>query len=117
MHAVSAQVEFTIAIQHLIGIVTGLLLYATVRRLGAPVWVAVVAAAAILLPLDQIVLEHALMNEPLFTLLFAPRCTRRSGRWRSRDRSPGGSTAVTPGSRPPRSRSRSRRGCGRSASR
>ncbi len=28
-----------------------------------------VAAAAILLPLDQIVLEHALMNEPLFTLL------------------------------------------------
>ena len=69
VHAVSAQVEFTIAIQHLIGIVSGLVLYGTVRRLGAPVWAAVVAAAAILLPLDQMVLEHALMNEPLFTLL------------------------------------------------
>jgi hypothetical protein len=70
LHAISTQLEFTIAAQHLIGIGSGLLLYATVRRLGAPVWVAAVAAAPILLSLDQIFLEHALMNEPLFTLLF-----------------------------------------------
>lgn len=68
-HAVSDQIEFTIALQHLIGIVTALVLYAAVRRLGAPVWVGAIAAAAILLSLDQIFLEHALMGEPLFTLL------------------------------------------------
>jgi hypothetical protein len=69
-HAISDQIEFTIALQHLIGIVTALVLYATVRRLGAPTWAGAVAAAAVLLSLDQIFLEHALMNEPLFTLLF-----------------------------------------------
>ena len=70
LHAISSQLEFTIAVQHLIGIGSGLLLYATVRRLRAPVWVAAIAAAPLLLSLDQIFLEHALMNEPLFTLLF-----------------------------------------------
>jgi hypothetical protein len=69
-HAVSDQIEFTIALQHAMGIATALVLYAAVRRLGAPVWAGAVGAAAILLSLDQIFLEHALMNEPLFTLLF-----------------------------------------------
>jgi hypothetical protein len=69
-HAISDQIEFTIALQHLIGIATALVLYAAVRRLGAPVWAAAVGAAAILLSLDQIFLEHAIMNEALFTLLF-----------------------------------------------
>ncbi len=69
-HAVSDQIEFTIALQHLMGIATALVLYGVVRRLGAPVWAGAVGAAAILLSLDQIFLEHALMNEPLFTLLF-----------------------------------------------
>ena len=69
-HAISDQIEFTIALQHLVGILTALVLYATVRRLGAPVWAGAVAAAAILLSLDQIFLEHAVMNEALFTLLF-----------------------------------------------
>ena len=56
----------------MLGIACGLLLYATVRRLGAPVWAAVVAAAAVLLPLDQIFLEHILMAEAPFELaLFA----------------------------------------------
>jgi hypothetical protein len=69
-HAISDEIEFTIALQHLIGIATALVLYAAVRRLGAPVWAAVVGGAAILLSLDQIFLEHAVMNEALFTLLF-----------------------------------------------
>lgn len=70
-HAVSDQLEFTIALQHLIGIATGLMLYATVRRLGAPLWTGLAAAAAVLLSLDQIFLEHAVMNETVFTFLFA----------------------------------------------
>jgi hypothetical protein len=69
-HAVSDQIEFTIALQHAMGIATALVLYAAVRRLGAPVWAGAVGAAAIVLSLDQIFLEHALMNETLFTLLF-----------------------------------------------
>jgi hypothetical protein len=72
LHTLSDSVAFTIQVQHLLGIACGLLLYATVRRLGAPVWAAVVAAAAVLLPLDQIFLEHILMAEAPFELaLFA----------------------------------------------
>jgi hypothetical protein len=69
LYVISNQIEFTIAVQHLIGIATALVLYATVRRLGGPVWVGAVAAAAVLLSLDQIFLEHAVMNEAPFTLL------------------------------------------------
>jgi hypothetical protein len=71
MHAVSEQLEFTIQVQHLLGIVTAVLLYATVRRLGGPIWAGGVASAAVLLPIDQIFLEHAVMNETLFTMLAA----------------------------------------------
>ena len=56
-------------IQHLIGIATGLMIYATVRRVGAPVWAGVGAAAAVLLPLDQVLVEHTLISEVLFTFL------------------------------------------------
>lgn len=66
LHVASSDVAFTVAIQHLLGIATGLLMYATVRRLGAPVWVAAVASAALLVSLDQVFLEHALLSEPLF---------------------------------------------------
>ncbi len=68
LHTLSDSVTFTIQVQHLLGIACGLLLYATVRRLGAPVWAAVVATAAVLLPLDQIFLEHILMAEAPFEL-------------------------------------------------
>lgn len=69
LHGISADLSWTILVQHLIGIVTGCLLYATLRRLGGPVWVGVVGAAAVLLSLDQIYLEHSLLAESLFTLL------------------------------------------------
>lgn len=70
LHAISDQLEFTIAFQHLLGLATGTLLYATMRRLTAPVWAALVGAAAGLLSLDQIFLEHAVMSETTFTFLF-----------------------------------------------
>lgn len=65
-HALSASLDLTIAVQHLLGVATGAILYATVRRIGAPVWVALLAAAAILFSLDQVVLEHTLMAETMF---------------------------------------------------
>jgi hypothetical protein len=67
LHAISSDLDLTIAVQHLLGIATGLLLYVMVRRVGAPRWVGAVAAAAVLLSLDQVFLEHTIMTETLFT--------------------------------------------------
>jgi hypothetical protein len=69
LHVFATNLEFTIAVQHLAGILTGLLIYATVRRIGAPVWVGVAAAAAVLLSLDQVYLEHSILAETTFALL------------------------------------------------
>ena len=71
VHALSDAIAFTIAVQHLLGIATGLLLYAIGRRAGAPVWVAVIGAAAVLLSIDQIVLEHIVLSEALFIFVLA----------------------------------------------
>jgi hypothetical protein len=64
---ITDRLELPMVIQNLVGIASGLLLYATVRRFGAPVWVGVLSAAAILLSVDQIFLEHALLSEAMFT--------------------------------------------------
>ena len=66
VHELSADLDFTLAIQHLLGIATGLITYATVRRVGGPVWAGTVGAAAVLLSLDQILVEHTLLSEVLF---------------------------------------------------
>jgi Dolichyl-phosphate-mannose-protein mannosyltransferase len=71
VHSVSSDLDITIALQHLLGLVAALLLYATVRRIGAPLWAAVVAAAAVLLSVDQILLEHTVIAESLFVTLLA----------------------------------------------
>ena len=68
---VSDRLEFTVAVQHLLGVVAALLLYAAVRRLGAPVWAACVPAAVTLLSGDQLYMEHALLSEGGFLPLVA----------------------------------------------
>lgn len=70
VHAVSSEISVTIALQHLLGILTGAFMYLTVIRVGAPRWAALVAGAAIWLSLDQVLFEHTPMAEPVFTLLF-----------------------------------------------
>ena len=71
VHALSSDVDLTIQVQHLLGIATAILLYGAVRRLGAPLWTGLVAAAAVLISLDQIFLEHVLMAEAPYTALLA----------------------------------------------
>ena len=69
LNDIARDVDLLLAVQHLIGIVSGVLLYLTVRRIGAPVWAGVIAAAAILLSLDQVMLEHTILSETQFTFL------------------------------------------------
>jgi hypothetical protein len=71
VRVVSDQLEFTVAVQHLLGVVAALLLYAAVRRLGAPVWAACVPAGVTLLSGDQLYMEHTLLSEGPFLPLVA----------------------------------------------
>ncbi len=73
IHSMSANLEVTVGVQHLLGIASGVLAYLIVRRLGGPVWLGLLPAAAVLLSGDQIYLEHILMAESLliFFLLAA----------------------------------------------
>lgn len=67
----SDQLEFTVAVQHLLGVLAALLLYAAVRRLGAPVWAGAVPAGVVLLSGDQLYMEHSLLSEAGFLPLVA----------------------------------------------
>jgi dolichyl-phosphate-mannose-protein mannosyltransferase len=63
--------SFTIGLQHLLGMATGLLFYAALRRIGAPRGFALVPAALVFFSGDQIFLEHALLTESLWAVLIA----------------------------------------------
>ncbi|HKP89285.1 MAG TPA: hypothetical protein VJT75_04860 [Thermoleophilaceae bacterium] len=69
--AVWDRFEATIALQHLFGIAAALLLYAALRRVGAPRWAALVPAAIGLLWGDLVYLEHSPLSESPFVLLVA----------------------------------------------
>jgi hypothetical protein len=87
MHALWGRLEALIALQHLFGVAAALLLYAAVRRLGAPRWVALIPAAVGLLWGDLVYLEHAPLSESPFLLLVvgglyaAIRGLERGPRW------------------------------------
>lgn len=55
--------------QHLLGLATGVLIYALLRRLGARSWMAALGAAPILLDGYQIYLEQFVLAETLFVFL------------------------------------------------
>ena len=61
----------TIGIQHLLGVLTGLLLYVTVRRAGGSRPMALVPAGFVLLSGDHLFLEHAFLTETLWMFLLA----------------------------------------------
>ncbi|MCW3064241.1 MAG: hypothetical protein JWN32_1413, partial [Solirubrobacterales bacterium] len=72
VHLVTPNLTVTTAAQDLLGVIGGSFVYLTVRRAGAPAWLALVPAAIPLLSGDYVFLEHILMSETLFmTLLFA----------------------------------------------
>lgn len=63
LHAISHQLWFTIAVQHLMGLAVGLVLLGAVRRLGVKRSVACVPAAVPLLSGDHLYLEHQVMAD------------------------------------------------------
>jgi hypothetical protein len=68
---VDTELTFTIVLQHVMGIATGLLLYKAVRRTGAPAWLGLVPAAVVFFGATGLFLEHALLADPLFAFLQA----------------------------------------------
>src|SRR4030095_5001787 len=69
LHGITRQLWFTIAIQHLLGLAAGLILYLTMSRLGLKRWIACLPAAVVLLSGDQLYLEHQLMADSFFIFL------------------------------------------------
>ncbi|GAA4930065.1 hypothetical protein HD597_004243 [Nonomuraea thailandensis] len=62
-------VELVAAVQHAIGLATGTLLYAVLRRRSAPGWVAASAAAPLLLDASFLRLEHGVLSDTQFIFL------------------------------------------------
>jgi hypothetical protein len=89
VHELSNALWVTVALQHVLGLGTAGLLYATLRRLDASRGLALVPAAVVALGGDFIYMEHALLNEWLTVLLLAAgayltvrgAATPRSRRW------------------------------------
>ncbi len=68
LSTVWAEVGLVVAVQHVMGLVTAVLAYATARRLGAPAWVALIPAGAYAIVPDFLYFEHSLLSETTFTL-------------------------------------------------
>jgi hypothetical protein len=61
----------SIAAQHVIGLLVGVVLYLAMRRLGAKPWLACIPAAVAFLSGDHIWLEHQIMSDSFMTALVA----------------------------------------------
>jgi hypothetical protein len=71
MHGLRAHLAFAIRAQHLLGLVSGVLLFSAVRRAGLPRGLGLIPAAIVVLSGDEIFIEHAPLSEPLFVFLIA----------------------------------------------
>ena len=71
VRVVTNELWVTIALQHLAGLTAGVLLYLSVRRFGAPRWLALIPAGVLLLSGDFVYWEHNLMTEAPFTAVVA----------------------------------------------
>ena len=84
LRAITPHLLLVIVLQHAMGMAAALLLFAIMRRLGAPTGLALVPCAAVLLSGDELLIEHALLSEAVFTplliaTLYCAVRARRSG--------------------------------------
>jgi len=61
--ALTREIAAPVLLQHLVGLVSALLLFAATRRVTGSQWAGLLPAAVVLLNPDQIFLEHAIMSE------------------------------------------------------
>ena len=69
LHGIRPHLSFVIAVQHALGVWSGLLLYGAAVRAGLPRAVALVPAAFVLLGGSEIFVEHAVLSEAVFIFL------------------------------------------------
>jgi hypothetical protein len=62
-------IPVVIAVQHLLGLATGLLIYALLRRRNVPAWGAVLATVPVLFDAQMLQLENAVLSDTLFVFL------------------------------------------------
>ncbi len=67
LHALSDSLSFTIIVQHVLGLASGLLLYAAMRRIDTPPWLGLLPAAVVFFGGTGLLLEHSLLADSLFT--------------------------------------------------
>jgi len=63
------ELSAVVAIQHLLGLVTAALIYLVVRRLTGRRWLPALPAGLVALSGDQLLLEHSILTESLYTFL------------------------------------------------
>jgi len=77
-----------ILLQHALGLATGVILFATVRRIGGPQWLGLLPAAVVMLNGTEAILEHMVLTEALFIFVLAGavycavRTSQSDGDWR-----------------------------------
>jgi hypothetical protein len=71
VHHLSDSMPFTVAVQHALGVATGLLLYKAVRRTDTPPWLGLLPAAIVFFGGTGLFLEHSLLADSLFAFLQA----------------------------------------------
>lgn len=71
LHALTSAMWPMIALQHLFGLISAVLLWLAVRRTGASRWLALIPAAVLALNGDEMFLEHSVLTESLFVLLLS----------------------------------------------
>lgn len=69
MHWLRPHLLFAIRVQHLMGLVSGLLLFGALRRAGLPRGLGLVPAAVVILGGSELFIEHAVLTESLFIFL------------------------------------------------
>jgi dolichyl-phosphate-mannose-protein mannosyltransferase len=69
VHEFSDKLTVTIAVQHALGLASGVLLYRAVRRVAGPPWLGLIPAAVVFFGGTELFVEHALLSEALFVFL------------------------------------------------
>lgn len=68
---ITRQVAAVIVLQHVLGVLAAIVVFAAVRRVTGSPWLALVPAGALLLDSDQVFLEHAVLSEGIIAPLIA----------------------------------------------